>query len=128
MTIFRPCIDLHNGEVKQIVGGSLSDSNPDSLQTNFISTHKPTHYVNLYKEKNLQGGHIIMLGRGNERSAMVALSEWPGRGIVSVNLLQSLILGPGVFHVGGGMQDVNAPQWISAGAGKVIDELLPDAD
>ncbi|MGI9571363.1 MAG: phosphoribosylformimino-5-aminoimidazole carboxamide ribotide isomerase, partial [Desulfobulbia bacterium] len=75
---FRPCIDLHEGSVKQIVGSSLSDENPDELTTNFVAEQPPVWFAELYKRDNLTGGHIIMLGPGNENAAMEALSAWPG--------------------------------------------------
>ena len=69
---FRPCIDLHDGQVKQIVGSTLQD-NPAGLRTNFTSTLPPSHYARLYRRDNLTGGHIIMLGPGNEAAAVDAL-------------------------------------------------------
>lgn len=76
-TLFRPCIDLHDGQVKQIVGGTLSDA-PDSLKTNFVASKPPRHYAELYRDNGLEGGHVIMLGKGNEDAAREALSAWPG--------------------------------------------------
>ena len=61
--MFRPCIDLHEGKVKQIVGGSLSDD-PANLRTNFVSERPSTWYAELYKRDGLRGGHVIMLGPG----------------------------------------------------------------
>ena len=57
---FRPCIDIHNGKVKQIVGGSLKDSG-DQARENFASEYDSTYYANLYKKDGLTGGHIILL-------------------------------------------------------------------
>ena len=57
---FRPCIDIHNGRVKQIVGGSLADEG-DSARDNFVSEKDADYYANLYKEKGLTGGHVIIL-------------------------------------------------------------------
>ncbi|KAK4190077.1 phosphoribosylformimino-5-aminoimidazole carboxamide ribotide isomerase [Podospora australis] len=102
MTRFRPCIDLHAGQVKQIVGGTL-DSKTSSLQTNFVSPHPPAYFANLYKENALAGAHVIMLGPGNKEAAKESLAAWP-------NGLQ----------VGGGITDANAKEWIEAGAEKVI--------
>lgn len=76
--LFRPCIDLHDGQVKQIVGGTLSET-PESLKTNFVASKPPKYYADLYKEKELEGGHVIMLGRGNETAAKEALAAWPGK-------------------------------------------------
>ena len=75
---FRPCIDLHNGCVKQIVGSTLSDSSEASLQTNFSSSHPSSYYAEMYKRDGLTGGHIIMLGPGNEEAATAALAAYPG--------------------------------------------------
>ena len=106
MTRFRPCIDLHAGQVKQIVGGSLNTSS-SSLQTNHISDKAPAFFAGLYKDNDLTGGHVIMLGPGNEAAAREALQAWP----------QGL-------QVGGGISSQNAQQWIDAGASKVL-RLLP---
>ncbi len=98
---FRPCIDLHNGVVKQIVGSSLKDG--EEPETNFISSHSPAWYARLYKEDNLTGGHIIRLGSGNDAAAKEALAAWPGG-----------------MQLGGGIHAGNAAQWITAGAAQVI--------
>ena len=100
MTKFRPCIDLHEGKVKQIVGGSLNDQGAD---TNFISDYNSAHYANLYKEHNLTGGHVIALGPNNQEAVIDALNQWP-------NGLQ----------FGGGVNASNAAEFIKAGASHVI--------
>lgn len=100
---FRPCIDLHNGQVKQIVGSTLSDSASDSLQTNFTSTRSSGHYARMYRQDNLTGGHIIMLGPGNEEAASEALAAWPGG-----------------IQLGGGITPSNGPEWLKRGAAAVI--------
>ena len=69
MTKFRPCIDLHEGKVKQIVGGSLSDSGAD---TNFVSQHKSSFFASLYKDLGLTGGHLISLGPNNQAAVEAA--------------------------------------------------------
>ncbi|KAK4106510.1 Phosphoribosylformimino-5-aminoimidazole carboxamide ribotide isomerase [Parathielavia hyrcaniae] len=102
MTRFRPCIDLHAGQVKQIVGGTL-DSKTSSLQTNFVSPHPPAHFARLYRDNGLAGAHVIMLGPGNQDAARESLAAWPGG-----------------LQVGGGINDSNAREWIDAGAEKVI--------
>lgn len=102
MTKFRPCIDLHSGQVKQIIGGTLTDQEAE-LKTNYVSQHSASYYTQLYRENGLFGAHVIMLGPGNEEAAKEALSAWP-------NGLQ----------VGGGITDQNAAQWIEWGAEKVI--------
>ena len=89
-SLFRPCIDLHDGKVKQIVGGTLSDSEGPSgsgsaLRTNFVSTQPPSYYANLYKENQLEGGHVIMLGKGNADAAREALRAWPGESTLYVS-------------------------------------------
>ncbi|EMT63951.1 1-(5-phosphoribosyl)-5-[(5- phosphoribosylamino)methylideneamino] imidazole-4-carboxamide isomerase [Fusarium odoratissimum] len=102
MTKFRPCIDLHAGQVKQIVGGTL-DSTSSALQTNYVSQHPPAHFAQLYRDNDLTGAHVIMLGPGNEGPAKEALEAWPGG-----------------LQVGGGINDKNAKEWLNAGAEKVI--------
>nr|KAJ3422000.1 Enzyme that catalyzes the fourth step in the histidine pathway [Polyrhizophydium stewartii] len=77
MTIFRPCIDLHEGAVKQIVGASLSDAAPSTLRTNFVSSHPPAYYAGLYRGNGLRGAHVIKLGPGNDAAAREALAAWP---------------------------------------------------
>ncbi len=74
--IFRPCIDLHNGLVKQIVGSTLDDDN-DNPVTNFTAEKPSEWYAELYKKDNLTGGHIIKLGPGNDKAAQNALNAWP---------------------------------------------------
>lgn len=103
MTKFRPCIDLHAGSVKQIVGGTLSTSTPSDLKTNWTSEHPSAYYADLYKQHALAGAHVIMLGPGNDTAAQEALSAWPGG-----------------MQVGGGINDTNARSWIERGAEKVV--------
>ena len=98
---FRPCIDLHNGEVKQIVGGSLKDG--AEPQTNFVSERDAAWYAELYKSDQLTGGHVIKLGSGNDDAARSALAAWPGG-----------------LQIGGGIHAENAIQWLEAGAAQVI--------
>ncbi|MCB2183554.1 MAG: phosphoribosylformimino-5-aminoimidazole carboxamide ribotide isomerase [Desulfobulbaceae bacterium] len=100
---FRPCIDLHNGCVKQIVGSSLSDSVSESLKTNFSSQYPSSYYAKMYKADNLTGGHVIMLGPGNESAASEALAAWPGG-----------------LQIGGGITAANAAEWLDKGAAAVI--------
>lgn len=99
---FRPCIDLHNGAVKQIVGGTLTDA-ADALETNFEATHPSDWFAARYRADALEGGHIIQLGPGNEAAARAALATWPGG-----------------MQVGGGVTLDNAASWIEAGASHVI--------
>jgi len=99
---FRPCIDLHDGRVKQIVGSTLADDQA-LLRTNFSSELPPSHYSALYRRDNLCGGHIIMLGGGNEAAATDALRAWPGG-----------------MQIGGGITGDNAALWLDRGASHVI--------
>lgn len=106
---FRPCIDIHNGKVKQIVGSSLKDAG-DEAKENFISEKSASFYGNLYKEHNLPGGHVILLNHkeseffeATKAQAMEALSSFP-KGMM----------------VGGGINDENATQFLDAGASHVI--------
>ncbi len=101
--VFRPCIDLHEGRVKQIVGGSIDDARPDALRTNFVSEKPPAWYAELYRRDNLRGGHVIKLGQGNDDAAREALAAWPGG-----------------LQIGGGVTANNAAEWIDAGASHVI--------
>lgn len=100
---FRPCIDLHNGKVKQIVGSTLSDDNPGALKTNFTSEYSSAHYARMYRQDNLYGGHVIMLGPGNEDAAREAFQTFP----------QGL-------QAGGGITPENAAYWLDQGAAAVI--------
>ena len=98
--MFRPCIDLHEGKVKQIVGGTLSDA---GLRTNFVSEKPAAWFAELYRRDGLRGGHVIMLGAGNENEARAALKTFPGG-----------------LHLGGGINSENAKSWLEAGASHVI--------
>lgn len=98
---FRPCIDLHNGQVKQIVGGSLKDG--EEPETNFVSAHPPAWYAELYRADGLTGGHVIKLGPGNDAAAREALQAWPDG-----------------LQLGGGITAGNAAEWLDAGAAQVI--------
>ena len=100
---FRPCIDLHNGSVKQIVGSTLSDNQNDSLLTNFVSEKPASWFAEKYRNDNAVGGHIIRLGQGNDDAASQALSAWPGG-----------------IQLGGGITDQNAIHWLNHGASAVI--------
>ena len=74
--MFRPCIDLHEGKVKQIVGGSLTDD-ATTLRTNFVSRQPAAWFAELYRRDGLRGGHMILLGPGNEGAARDALAAYP---------------------------------------------------
>ena len=98
--MFRPCIDLHEGKVKQIVGGTLGDA---GVRTNFISEKSAAWFAGLYRRDGLAGGHVIQLGAGNEAEARAALAAYPGG-----------------LHLGGGVNAQNARGWLDAGASHVI--------
>jgi len=100
---FRPCIDLHQGKVKQIVGGTLSDERGAVPETNFEAQKPAQWFARLYRQDNLTGGHVIQLGPGNEIAARAALEAWPGG-----------------LQLGGGVTLENAGQWLDAGAAAVI--------
>jgi len=99
---FRPCIDLHEGEVKQIVGGTLTDGG-ESPVVNYTSERCPDWYAKKYHKDGLIGGHVIRLGAGNDLAAEMALSGWPGG-----------------LQLGGGINAQNALDWLEKGAEKVI--------
>ena len=100
---FRPCIDLHQGKVKQIVGGTLSDDRQSAPETNFEARKPAQWFARLYRNDRLTGGHVIQLGAGNTEAARAALQAWPGG-----------------MQVGGGVNLENAKKWLDAGAAAVI--------
>lgn len=100
---FRPCIDLKDGRVVQIVGGSLSDSDRAALKTNFSTDRSPAEFAELYRQDGLTGGHVIALGPGNRKAALAALSAYPGG-----------------LQMGGGVNLDNAQDFLDAGASHVI--------
>ncbi len=100
--MFRPCIDLHEGRVKQIVGGSLREDGA-GLRTNFVSERPASWFAEMYRRDGLKGGHVIQLGSGNEAAATEALAAFPGG-----------------LHLGGGVNIENAQRWLDAGASHVI--------
>jgi phosphoribosylformimino-5-aminoimidazole carboxamide ribotide isomerase len=100
--MFRPCIDLHEGKVKQIVGGTL-EGEPGRLRTNFVSDRSAAWFAELYRRDGLIGGHVIMLGPGNEAEARAALAAHPGG-----------------LQIGGGINASNARAWLDAGASHII--------
>lgn len=100
---FRPCIDLRNGRVVQIVGGTLSDADHDAVKTNFQSELSSAEYARLYRRDGLEGGHVIALGPGNREAALEALAAYPGG-----------------LQYGGGVTVENAGEYLDAGASHVI--------
>ncbi|MDF2725921.1 MAG: phosphoribosylformimino-5-aminoimidazole carboxamide ribotide isomerase, partial [Paenibacillus sp.] len=99
---FRPCIDLHQGKVKQIVGETLQQDSSKVVE-NFVSSHTPDYFAAMYRQDALAGGHIIMLGSGNEAAAEQALAAYPGG-----------------MQIGGGIRADNAAKYIALGASHVI--------
>jgi phosphoribosylformimino-5-aminoimidazole carboxamide ribotide isomerase len=98
---FRPCIDLHEGKVKQIVGSTLRDNK--SPKTNFIADMPASYFAKKYQSDNLSGGHVIMLGPNNVEAALEAIKTYP-RGL----------------QIGGGINLENAQEWLDAGASHLI--------
>ena len=99
---FRPCIDLHDGQVKQIVGSTLSE-NSEELSTNFSSDKGSSFYAEMYRQDELTGGHVIKLGPGCDQAAIDALRSYPGG-----------------MQIGGGITADNAEFWLMQGASHVI--------
>lgn len=106
---FRPCIDIHNGRVKQIVGGSLKDSG-NAAAENFVSEKGAGYYARLYRERELPGGHVILLNaagteyyEADRQQAFAALAEYPGG-----------------LQTGGGVTPENAGEYLERGASHVI--------
>jgi len=100
--MFRPCIDLHEGQVKQIVGGTLSDTGAGP-RTNFVAERPAEWFAELYRRDGLVGGHVIKLGGGNDDAARAALAAYPGG-----------------LQIGGGVTVDNAKSWLEAGASHVV--------
>ncbi len=100
---FRPCIDLRNGNVVQIVGGTLKDDDSAAVATNFTSEKPSTYFAELYRGDGLTGGHVIALGPGNEAAAKAALAAYPGG-----------------LQYGGGINLDNAIDFLDTGASHVI--------
>ena len=106
---FRPCIDIHNGKVKQIVGGSLKDEG-DFATDNFVSEKDGSYYGGLYKNAGLIGGHIIIL---NPKS-----SPYYEEDVRQACL--ALQAAGGTLQIGGGMTDENAAFFLEQGASHII--------
>ena len=107
--IFRPCIDIHNGKVKQIVGSSLRDSQ-DQSDDNFISELDGTYYSDLYYTLGLKGGHVIILNPAG--------SKYYDESLRQAKL--ALCAHPGMLQIGGGITPDNAKAFLDAGASHVI--------
>ena len=106
---FRPCIDIHNGKVKQIVGGSLRDQG-DQAEENFAADQGADYFAEMYKKDGLKGGHVILLNP--------ASSEYYGQ--TKKQALKALHAYPGGLQVGGGITPENAGDYLNAGASHVI--------
>lgn len=106
---FRPCIDIHNGQVKQIVGGSLLDQGDQAVE-NFAATQEADYFANMYKRDGLSGGHVILLNP--------ASSEYYDR--TKAQALKALQAYPEGLQIGGGITSDNATEYIEAGASHVI--------
>ncbi len=100
---FRPCIDLRNGRVVQIVGSSLKDGDHSDAVTNFETERSPADYARMYQADRLTGGHVIALGPGNQQAALTALAAYPGG-----------------LQMGGGITPDNARHYLEAGASHII--------
>lgn len=106
---FRPCIDIHNGQVKQIVGGSLLDQGDQAVE-NFATTQEADYFADMYKKDGLTGGHVILLNP--------ASSEYYAK--TKEQALKALRAYPEGLQIGGGITAENAAEYIEAGASHVI--------
>lgn len=106
---FRPCIDIHNGKVKQIVGASLKDVGNQAVE-NYVSEQDAAYFAHLYKDAGISGGHIILLNAKD--------SEYYGA--TKEQAKQALAAYPGGLQVGGGITAENAAEFLDAGASHVI--------
>lgn len=106
---FRPCIDIHNGKVKQIVGGTLKDKDNQAIE-NFASELGAEFYANMYKRDGLKGGHIILLNPKTSEHYMATKTQ----------AMEALAAYPGGMQIGGGITAENAAEYIQAGASHVI--------
>lgn len=106
---FRPCIDVHNGKVKQLVGGSLKDEG-NKAQENYVSERHADYYATLYKNDGLKGGHIIILNAPDSEFFEATKEQ----------ALKALNAYPKGMQIGGGVNDKNAKDYIAAGASHVI--------
>ena len=107
--LFRPCIDIHNGKVKQIVGGSLTDDGKETRE-NFVSDKDAAYYAGIYREEGLKGGHIAMLNAYGTDEYELTRKE----------AFKALAAYPGGLQIGGGINADNARSFIDAGASHVI--------
>ena len=106
---FRPCIDIHNGKVKQIVGGSLRDEGSQARE-NFVSEQDAAFYAELYQRQGIHGGHVILLNKEGTEYFETTRQQ----------ALSALRAYPGGLQIGGGIRDDNAVDYLNAGASAVI--------
>lgn len=106
---FRPCIDIHNGKVKQIVGGSIRDEK-NYARENFVAETGAGYYAELFRKNNLKGGHIILLNKAGTEYYEADLAQ----------AKEALRVWPGAFQIGGGVNAENAAQFIQMGASHVV--------
>ena len=106
---FRPCIDIHNGKVKQIIGSSLKDLGNEAVE-NFVSEHKAADFAKLYRADGIKGGHIILLNAVDSEYYEVTKQQ----------AIEALHAYPGGLQIGGGITAENAPYYIKEGASHVI--------
>lgn len=106
---FRPCIDIHNGKVKQIVGGSLQDEGNEARE-NFVSEQNAAFFAGLYKREEIHGGHIILLNPPDSQYYEATKAQ----------ALGALHAYPGGLQLGGGINPDNAAEFLEAGASHVI--------
>ncbi|QLQ80531.1 hypothetical protein HG537_0D05320 [Torulaspora globosa] len=111
MTRFVGCIDLHDGQVKQIVGGTLTESEARAPRTNFVSQQSSSYYAGLYKQKGVTGCHVIKLGPNNDEAALEALKS-----------------APGFLQVGGGINSGNCREWLRYASKVIVTSWLFDVE
>ena len=108
---FRPCIDIHNGKVKQIVGGSLIEAPEGSrAEENFVADQDGAYFGELYRSLGLSGGHIILLNKAGTEEYEADLAQ----------ARLALTAFPGGMQIGGGVSAENAGRLLAAGASHVI--------
>lgn len=106
---FRPCIDIHNGKVKQIVGSSLRDDK-GAFDENYVSEQDGAYYSDLYYDLGLSGGHVIILNPVDSQYYEQSYKQ----------AISALMAHPGTLQIGGGINPSNAEAFLDAGASHVI--------
>ena len=106
---FRPCIDIHNGKIKQIVGSSLRDAGNQAVE-NFVSNQDGAFFANLYKDAGISGGHVILLNKSDSEYYEATLQQ----------ALLALHAYPGGLQIGGSITAENAEFFIQEGASHVV--------